>query len=1232
MAYPTEFSDQISGRRFFFLITSQLLALAILLAGPALVRAVNSPVAPTEPSALQVILVDSATDTVLIGQRIDVYQQRSDGRLKWRARGTTNGDGQVSFDLSNRRLEPGLPLIFRARPFGSNAYSEPVKIGPGEFVFKVGQLMVKLVSGASGEPMPGEKVVLKQIDAKGRHWWVSRNTTDADGIARFDPKGLGEGSSFIARARSPISRRWKLSDPINEAGMHKFVVGNKPLLVNLVDALDGSAQPGVRVDAWHQPEGGKRRWLARTETDAEGVARFDIDNLGEPDGPVVSLRAKVFGGSAYTSGITATGPYTFPVGTLNLTLRSRVDGQLMPNAQVHLREVLDDGAHRWAMRGRTNADGVVRFTPAGLGEGREYRAKARSPSTRKWHSSEVYSAAGRYEFEVGNVPLVVSMVDGISAAPVTNKAIYAIEIFDNGARPKWRGKSVTDEDGVAVFDLSGLGEGRVYTLYARPFNAGSVRSAPIMEPGKFVFRVGTVPVTLIDGDSGEALAKRKLIAYRLGADDRKHWYRSAYTDLTGTVRFDLPGVGEGESYVIKAYNPFGDKQHFYSDPITQQGAVRFEVLADADRVPPQISVESPAQGMEVGTGNLTVRGTASDDEALAAVRLSVAGTAIDVALDSMTGVWEAIVPAELLVAGPLALVATAVDEAQNETSVTRNVMVVVDSTPPTVSITSHGAGATVPASGFSLSGVAADNAGLAAVLVSVSDPLLGATVTDASASINPATGEWSLQILSGQISVDETVNVSVRAVDEVGLTSTVAINLVVIPVAADVRHLVNRITFGPTFDLLQRANTIGAGAYLAEQLNWQAIDDSDLDALLADLSPVQSTTDLQTYQLLHAVHSRRQLREVMTVFWDNHFNTSVNARNSGQENTVAYELAENQAFRANALGRFRDLLEISAKSPAMLIYLDSISNVAGAPNENYPRELLELHTMKVDGGYTQQDVEEVARAFTGWQISNGAFNFEASLHDSGEKLVLGNVIPANGGVGDGEQVLDILSVHPSTASFICSKLTVALVSDTPPLSLVESCIATFLATSDQPDQIASVLDSILSSAQFHDPLHHGAKVKTPLEMIAGIARGLEAVGTLRDLPGFLRSMGMRMFENPVPTGFADTGDAWISAGQLVERYKAADRIVFNPAGGDRTSVEPLDLALSHGASTAAGVIALLLDLTVGDDYSVLERQVAMDVLTDFGETPYNPSDPQEADARLRAVLGTLMSFPAYQFQ
>jgi 5-hydroxyisourate hydrolase-like protein (transthyretin family) len=621
MAYPTEFSGQVSGRRLLVVITSRLLALAMLLAGPALAEAVNSAVAPTELSTLHVKLVDSAIDTVLPGQRIDAYQQRTDGRLKWRARGTTNDDGRVSFDLSNRRFDPGLPFILRARPFGSNAYSEPVKSGPGEFIFKVGQLTVKLVSGATGEAMPGEQVVLKRIDANGRHRWVSRNTTDDDGVARFDPNGLGEGSTFVARARSPISGRWKHSDPIKEAGTSTFAVGNKPLLVNLVDALDGSAQPGVRVDAWHRPDGGKRRWLARTETDADGVAHFDIDNLGEPEGPVVSLRAKVFGGSAYASGITAPGPYKFAVGTLALSLRSKANGQLMPKADVHLREVLDDGGKRWAMRGRTDAEGVVRFTPVGIGGGRKYLAKARSPVTRKWDSSEVYSAPGRYEFKVGNVPLVVSMVDGIFGAPMTNNALHAIEMFDDGTRPKWRAKSVTNEDGVALFDLLGLGEGRVYTLYARPFNAGSVRSAPIKEPGKFVFRVGTVPVTLIDGDSGEALAKRKLIAYRLGADDRKHWHRSTYTDETGTVRFDLPGVGEGERYVIKAYKPFGDKQHFYSDPITQEGAVRFEVLADADRVPPQVSVESPAQGMEVGTGNLVVRGTASDDEALAAVRL-----------------------------------------------------------------------------------------------------------------------------------------------------------------------------------------------------------------------------------------------------------------------------------------------------------------------------------------------------------------------------------------------------------------------------------------------------------------------------------------------------------------------------------------------------------------------------------------------------------------------------------
>ena len=207
-----------------------------------------------------------------------------------------------------------------------------------------------------------------------------------------------------------------------------------------------------------------------------------------------------------------------------------------------------------------------------------------------------------------------------------------------------------------------------------------------------------------------------------------------------------------------------------------------------------------------------------------------------------------------------------------------------------------------------------------------------------------------------------------------------------------------------------------------------------------------------------------------------------------------------------------------------------------------------------------------------------------------------------------------------------------LVSDTPPDSMVSACAVTFLAAAAEPDQIAQVLDVVLSSGEFHDPVHHGAKVKTPLEQLAGIVRGLEGTGTMADLPGHMRSMGMRLFEYPVPTGFADTGDAWVSAGQLLERYKFADRIVFNSPGGNRTSVQPLELALSRGAVTAEGVVAMILELTVGDDYTALERQVAMDVLTDFGATPYDPANPQEADARLRAVLGTVMSFPAYQFQ
>src|SRR6185295_18491817 len=261
----------------------------------------------------------------------------------------------------------------------------------------------------------------------------------------------------------------------------------------------------------------------------------------------------------------------------------------------------------------------------------------------------------------------------------------------------------------------------------------------------------------------------------------------------------------------------------------------------------------------------------------------------------------------------------------------------------------------------------------------------------------------------------------------------------------------------------------------------------------------QVVIELSQQKLLRAAYSERQLQEVLVDFWFNHFN--VDAR-KGATRFLVTEY-ERDAIRPHVLGRFRDLLEATAKSPAMLFYLDNWMSVdpgsagLGSPsalragnrqkrglNENYGRELMELHTLGVDGGYSQNDVTEVARAFTGWTIGNprqgGGYFFNARLHDRGEKLVLGHRIKAGGGESDGEQVLDILATHPSTARFIATKLARRFVSDAPPASLVDRLADKFRATDGD---LREVTRTILTSPEFLSPTTYGAKVKTPFEFV-----------------------------------------------------------------------------------------------------------------------------------------------------
>ena len=258
-------------------------------------------------------------------------------------------------------------------------------------------------------------------------------------------------------------------------------------------------------------------------------------------------------------------------------------------------------------------------------------------------------------------------------------------------------------------------------------------------------------------------------------------------------------------------------------------------------------------------------------------------------------------------------------------------------------------------------------------------------------------------------------------------------------------------------------------------------------------------------KLLRAVYSERQLQEVLTDFWFNHFNVDVR-KIDDRPVVVEYE---RDVIRPRVLGRFRDLLGATAKSPAMLFYLDNWLSKDRGLNENYARELMELHTLGVDGGYTQADVVNVARAFTGWTMSKPheatGFAFNDRMHDHGAKRVLGRTIKAGGGVEDGEQVLDLLARHPSTARFIATKLVRRFVADDPPPALVDRAARTFRRTDGD---LREVMRTILTSPEFLAPAAYRAKVKSPFEYVVSLLRATSAsVTNVRSFVGTRRLDG-----------------------------------------------------------------------------------------------------------------------------
>jgi len=333
--------------------------------------------------------------------------------------------------------------------------------------------------------------------------------------------------------------------------------------------------------------------------------------------------------------------------------------------------------------------------------------------------------------------------------------------------------------------------------------------------------------------------------------------------------------------------------------------------------------------------------------------------------------------------------------------------------------------------------------------------------------------------------------------------------------------------------------------------------------------------DLAESKILRAVHSNRQLNEVLVDFRFNHFNVFIE---KGADRFLTTEY-EREAIRPRVLGKFRDLLEATAKSPAMLFYLDNWQSVgentpatrgpAGRQrrglNENYGRELLELHTLGVDGGYTQKDVTETARCFTGWTINQpqrgGEFLFNPRMHDRGEKTVLGVTIAAGGGMDDGMKVLDIVAKHPSTAKFISHKLAQRFVADEPPAALVDRMAQTFLKTGGD---MREVMRTLLESKEFWSVGAYRTKVKSPLQMVASAVRAVNGdVDFAFPLVNQLAQLGQPLYRKQEPTGYSNSSDAWLNSAGLVARMNFALQLADGKVPG--VKVEAANDGVSLGS-------------------------------------------------------------------
>ncbi len=512
-----------------------------------------------------------------------------------------------------------------------------------------------------------------------------------------------------------------------------------------------------------------------------------------------------------------------------------------------------------------------------------------------------------------------------------------------------------------------------------------------------------------------------------------------------------------------------------------------------------------------------------------------------------------------------------------------------------------------------------------------------------------------------------------------------AVNTVV-NVSPDVIAL-NRLAFGPRPGDLETFRSLGASpeeqlaAYLEAQLAPETIDDAACEARLAAQqfrtlgksletlwqdhfvngnSPPSDFTgspwewrtlpvrETEAATFIRAIYSERQLFEVMVEFWHHHF--SVYAWDYWIGPVFVHY--DRDVIRAHALGNFRELLEAVARSPAMLFYLDNATSSRAGPNENYARELFELHTMGAENylgvrrqdtvpgypdapvGYVDDDVYETTRCFTGWRVADGRwgapntglFYYDDDWHDRFQKRVLGRYIPPDRGIEDGIEVLDALASHPGTGRHIARKLCRRLVSDTPPESLVQRAADVFTANWQAPDQIKQVLRTIVLSDEFRTTW--GAKVKRPFELTVSALRALQAdVVPTSSFLWWYGQMGQPLFAWRAPNGYPDVAPPWTGSVSLLSRWRFLNRLFV---GLDGVQIDVLGQTPAE-LQTPDELVDFWARRVLGRAPDDATRREVVDFLAQ-GRNPDLPLPDEERTGRLPYMVALLLMSPDFQWR